>query len=282
MFRWFRPKFVAPTLLPGNPGQGCVLQSASPDANGTPSKRSDLLDMLAATLQDEKLLAKRHDRWLELPSGILLHPQIVSFGPNASRPGVMQTSTTIQANHPGVFPTGVFEYQHSHGAGVQEAVVKGFVAWAQGDLPVLQDALAEKPQACTTMEMAFPDGPDAVGGQPGTWVRRVLFGPPARAMVRPEAAQDDASGHGFCPCCLLTRNLDTFQALVERQEFYAIRMFAARDMQGQASADCRVNGGEWEPGAQALSGYVQTWPDLGFEWRKQYVVLQTRKQPASS
>lgn len=282
MFRWFRPKFTAPTLLAGNPGQGCTFQAELPATQGSSSEQIDLLDLLAATLQDEKQLAKRHDRWLELPSGVLLHPQIVSSGPNASKPEVMQTCTTIQANHPGVFPAGVFEYQHSHGTSVREAVVKGFAAWAQCDLPVLQDALGEKPRACTTMEMTFLGDMGMADEQPRTRVRRILFGPPARAALRPVAAQEDASGHDFCPCCLLTRNMDTFQALVEREEFCAIRMFAARDMHGQATADCRVNGKEWQPGAKALSAYVQTWPDLGFEWRKQYVVLQSRKEPAAS
>jgi hypothetical protein len=36
-----------------------------------------------------------------------------------------------------------------------------------------------------------------------------------------------------------------------------------------------VNGEDWEKGAQALREYAKTWPPAGYEFRKQYVVLQT-------
>ena len=48
-----------------------------------------------------------------------------------------------------------------------------------------------------------------------------------------------------------------------------------RDGKGKAQADCRVNGSDWEKGAEALRHYVATWPEAGFEMRKQYVVLHT-------
>jgi len=57
--------------------------------------------------------------------------------------------------------------------------------------------------------------------------------------------------------------------------FYGIRLFAMRDEQGAHVADCRVNGVDWDPGKQAVAKYVSSWPDLGFEFRKQYVVLHT-------
>jgi len=37
--------------------------------------------------------------------------------------------------------------------------------------------------------------------------------------------------------------------------------------------DCRINGLDWEEGRRALVEYVNTWPDLGVEYRKQYIVL---------
>jgi hypothetical protein len=52
-----------------------------------------------------------------------------------------------------------------------------------------------------------------------------------------------------------------------------------RDEHGQASADCRVNGQEFEPGKQALRNYVKTWPPRGVEFRKQYVIIQSRPIP---
>jgi hypothetical protein len=66
-----------------------------------------------------------------------------------------------------------------------------------------------------------------------------------------------------------------FQALLETDDFYGIRFYAMRDADGNPQADCRVNGEDWEPGAAALREYVAKWPERGFEFRKQYVVLQT-------
>jgi hypothetical protein len=43
-------------------------------------------------------------------------------------------------------------------------------------------------------------------------------------------------------------------------------------------ADCRVNGEDWSAGAEALRAYVTRWPDRGFEFRKQYVVIQSPPQ----
>jgi len=51
-------------------------------------------------------------------------------------------------------------------------------------------------------------------------------------------------------------------------------LFAMRNSQGHAEADCRVNGEEFEPGKLALRKYVETWPEAGIEFRKQYVVIQ--------
>lgn len=48
-----------------------------------------------------------------------------------------------------------------------------------------------------------------------------------------------------------------------------------RDADGTPQADCRVNGENWEPGAQALREYARTWPEAGFEFRNQSVIWQT-------
>jgi len=47
-----------------------------------------------------------------------------------------------------------------------------------------------------------------------------------------------------------------------------------RGPEGESGADCRINGLDWEEGKRALVKYVNTWPDLGVEFRKQYIVLQ--------
>ena len=46
-------------------------------------------------------------------------------------------------------------------------------------------------------------------------------------------------------------------------------------LEGVPAADCRVNGEDWEKGMQALREYARTWPAAGYEFRKQYVVLQS-------
>jgi hypothetical protein len=74
---------------------------------------------------------------------------------------------------------------------------------------------------------------------------------------------------------LLTNSFETFRDLIESSGFYGLRLLAMRDERGNPQADCRVNGTDWDKGAEALRTYVATWPAAGFEMRKQYVVLQT-------
>src|SRR5206468_4947721 len=69
---------------------------------------------------------------------------------------------------------------------------------------------------------------------------------------------DAGDAHPFCPCCLLTRSLEAFRELIEDDGFYGLRLYAMRDEQGIPQADCRVNGDDWEKGAQALRDYVKT------------------------
>jgi hypothetical protein len=118
--------------------------------------------------------------------------------------------------------------------------------------------------------MSFP----AKDGQPAR-DRRVILGPVMHFMETPPAnntTNEDA--HPFCPCCLLTNSFPAFKELMESDRFGGVRLFAARDEDGTPQADCRVNGDDWEPGAQALREYAKTWPEAGYEFRKQYVVLQ--------
>ena len=73
-----------------------------------------------------------------------------------------------------------------------------------------------------------------------------------------------------CPLCL---SLTAFRDHLQANEFCGIRLFASRDANGEAVADCRINGVDWAPGQAELLKYVATWPDRGFEYRKQYVAI---------
>jgi len=63
--------------------------------------------------------------------------------------------------------------------------------------------------------------------------------------------------------------------MLKDETFYGIRLFASRDFDGHEQADCRVNGIEWPAGIEQLQRYIRQWPQRGFEFRKQYVVIHT-------
>jgi hypothetical protein len=178
-----------------------------------------------------------------------------------------------------LIPAGVFEYQHSAGDNTADSIAKGLHQWVQTDFVALLEALRPKPHVCTMMEMDFP----ANDGKPAR-VRRAILGPVAHFMQHPPAKPEpsgadggDEGGdeHPFCPCCLLTRSFQVFKDFMEDDAFYGLRLYAARDENCAPQADCRVNGEDWEAGKEALREYAATWPPAGYEFRKQYVVLQS-------
>jgi hypothetical protein len=61
----------------------------------------------------------------------------------------------------------------------------------------------------------------------------------------------------FCACWLLTNSFEAFRDLTESDAFYGLRLLAFRDGDGNPGADCRVNGDDWEKGAQALRAYAK-------------------------
>ena len=131
-----------------------------------------------------------------------------------------------------------------------------------GQLDSLADAVSFglAPAMCMVMQMP-PD-------------RRLVFGPTLQMVQNPETIKGE---HDFCPCCLFTNSIDAFDVLLKDKAFYGIRLFASLDAEGHIEADCRVNGVDRPEGAAALIRYAQTWPDRGFEYRKQYVCIQTRE-----
>jgi hypothetical protein len=239
------------------------------NAKRTWTERFDLTTEAAAVLKARGHAVTAYKTWLEHgDSGFVIQPQLGGIWP--LNEGGVRTTTTLQVNHPTLIPGGVFEYQHSTANTVVESLAKGFDQWAEMDFVTPLDALRPEPEHCSTLEKTFP----ARDGKPAR-VRRAVLGPTGHiANAPPDAARE----HPFCPCCLLTNSFEAFQNLIDADAFYGLRLFAIRNADGTPSADCRVNGDDWEKGAQALRAYVGTWPQSGFEARKQYVILQTVEQ----
>ena len=198
--------------------------------------------------------------------------------PQPIHPRGVRTTTTVHVAHPAIGDQEVFEFQHATGDSLEASLRTGLDQWAQVDLPVLLDALAETPAACMLMNMTFP----AEGDTPPR-ARRAVLGPvghfASATPVTPGAGQPD--DHPFCPCCFFTNTFEAFKPQLESTAFHAIRFYAARDANGTPQADCRINGLDHPPGADALRAYVTRWPDAGVEFRKQYVILQNAPTPAT-
>ena len=267
----------APTLNERESHQGRFdpnIRIASSDGQGSISERFNLLDVAAKAIEAHgHKLAQQADCLVHESSGLLMQPTLEEWRP-VQRGGV-QTVSIMRTVHPRVFPKGVFEYQHSSGSSVEDSLKNGFDQWAQVDLVVLLDAVLDKPVNCMSMEIKF----EPKEGIPAR-TRRAVFSPVAHMRQHePAIAEGEDSTeeqkHPFCPCCMLTQSFDAFKPLIDGDAFYAIRMFAMRDENGEPEADCRVNGEDWAEGKEALRKYVRTWPEAGFEFRKQYVVLQT-------
>jgi len=270
MFRFWKRK-PAPTLCPSNPGIGTTFRVAFQDGEQGWTEEADLVALVAeAMARHGHRVARRKGCVEHRATGMAFSPQFVELQPLAE--GGVHTVTTIQADHPSLPAAGVFEYQHSAGDSAAAAVGEGFHAWAQTDLVVLLDCLREQPETCMTMEVVFP----ASGGQPSLR-RRAVFSPVTHHVSEPEgeAASEEEGEHPFCPCCLFTHSAEAFKELFEADAFYGLRLFVARHLDGTVEADCRVNGVDWEAGVPALQDYARTWAPASYEFRKQYVILQT-------
>jgi Family of unknown function (DUF6348) len=277
----FRKK-VAPKLLPSNPGKGVAGKVGFSNAERTWSEKYNLVALAASVLADQGHKILSEESWLvHQESGFILLPQFVHLQPLDK--GGVRTTTTIQAQHPVLVSEGVFEYQHSTGDSVEDSIRKGFDQWAHADFVALLESLQPKPQTCTTLRMDFPEK----DGKPA-YSRRAVLGPVAHFLQKPHfyaerkvpksgqsAEGEQCESHDFCPYCLLTNSFDAFKELIEGSDFFGLRLFAACGEKGALQADCRVNGVDWEKGAEALRKYATTWPEAGYEFRKQYVVLHT-------
>jgi Family of unknown function (DUF6348) len=202
------------------------------------------------------------------PLGLVVSPRVLSAQPSVNQ-GVRSLSI-VRVRHADVFPTPIFEFQHGVGDDLGAALKTGLDGWAQLDWPVLADATRATPEHCAVMLLEFPAKDGRAAHQ-----RRVLLGPPARYGDGSTGPSEAAEEHPFCPCCLLTNGFEAFKPLLEQEQTLGLRLYAARDASGAPLADCRVNGEDFAPGKAALVAYAATWARRGFEFRKQYVIMQS-------
>jgi hypothetical protein len=263
-----------------NPGIGVTARVAFSNGEKSWTEEIDVVDAAARALTQCGHSVSSHGKWLEhRDTGFVIQPQFVELQPFDN--GGVRTTTTIECRHTNLVPDGIFEYQHATGDNPYDSIHAGFEQWAKLDFVPLLEALREKPEQCMTLQMSFPPK----GASPEL-NRRAVLGPVSHIFYRPPAQATHESGiekeqHPFCPCCLLTNSFEAFKSHLESDRFCGIRLYAARHGDGVPQADCRVNGEDWEPGKRALRDYVATWPQRGFEVRKQYVVLQTLIPPAA-
>jgi hypothetical protein len=229
-----------------------------------------LAPLLEAVLRCQGFTPTLVEDTVILPSGLRLRAELLDTVPLGEHG--LRIVTTILASHDEAFPEGLREFQHTGGNDLRDAIGNGFDAWVRTDLVVLEDTLRAKPENCMTMEMQFP-GPDGSKDR----IRQILLGPTAHCVQHPASDVE----HPFCPCCLLTQSFDAFRECIALDRTLGVRLFAARDAEGRSSADCRVNGEDYPLGVDALVSYASGWPECGFEWRKQYVIMRTvqKKEP---
>jgi hypothetical protein len=183
-------------------------------------------------------------------TGLRLRPLLAELEP-IHEEGV-RTATTIEVSHVSQMPVPFFEFQHARGEDVEASVAEGFRGWIESDLPPLTEALGVSSGSCTEVQY---EG------------RRVIFGP---VMYH---RQREIEGDEPCPCCLFTQSAATFAPLLAQPGVHALRLFASRGGEQGPAADCRCNGEDHAGGKSALLRYVESWPDAGFEFRKQYVII---------
>ena len=265
MFSWFTKRPRTPPQAAANPGDGHLINVAFSNSDRTWSESGDLTVLLANTMRAQGIEVVAKQEWVKTQDGFIFLPQVASIQPRENS-GV-RTTSTIQVSHDTLIPDGLFEYQHSTGDDVRDSFTKGFESWVELDLTPLRDSLKPKPDGMSLVMDPKREGTSLLKRD-----RRVVFGPPLqmtqRAVIGPQE-------HDFCPCCLFTNSLTAFEKLVNTSAFYGIRLYAMRTKEGEIEADCRVNGEDFPEGAAGLARYAASWPDRGFEYRKQYVCVQT-------
>ena len=278
MLNWFNSKTDwynsqtphEPVLSENNPGQGLELRIAFANDEDTWIEEVNLVNSLAEVLTSHDHIYNKHASFIQLDSGFILQPQIVELQPLDN--GGVRTVSTIEVSHPQLIHQGIFEYQHASGKNTADSLLDGFQGWVEMDLVVFLDLLHQDVESCMSLEMDFPETETRKA-----LCSRVLLGPPSYFVA--DQTEQESEEHSFCPCCLFTNTFEAFGEFLESDQIYGIRLFAGRDENGMLHADCRINGEDWESGKRALIRYAETWPNRGFEFRKQYICIQSWDNP---
>ena len=238
-----------------------------------------LQQLLAHTLEELDISTQVQGERLVLENGLQLVAHDIKGEEQPD--GSWRTSTVIEVYHP-LIEDVLFEYQHAAGDSQLASLQSGLKSWARMDLATLQDAVNDELEY-PFLGIGYTD--DKTGAE---YQRQVVLGPmshyqehtpePAEPKAHATNDEDDEDDHDFCPCCLFTNSMEAFTEALKGREFVGVRLFASRDSDGEVSADCRINGHDFPEALPYLTAYAQSWPQAGFELRKQYVVI--RNKPA--
>jgi hypothetical protein len=268
MLSWFKSR-ASPETSKLNPGKSVEISVGFSNGNRSWSEKLNILTCMADILGSGNYSYAVKKSWIELDSDFIIQPRFLWLKPLEK--GGVQTVTTIEVSHPSGIPPGIFEFQHATGDNVHQSIAKGIEGWMRLDLPVFFDAVEKRPKHCTLLQFDLP--PE---GTTPRRKRRVVLGPISHLVTKPEGSGKEE--HPFCPCCLFTNTLTVMKSRVFDDNFYGLRLFAMREGNGSHSADCRLNGEDWESGKTALVEYVNSWPDRGVEFRKQFVIVQNEPE----
>jgi hypothetical protein len=257
-----RKKAYSPVKPEGNEGVGAEGRITYSDGECSWEESFNLIEILENALQKHNLASERRNGWLVVNNDLYLRPEFVRF--ESLEPSGVRTVTSISIAHEKYVPEGLFEYQHASEDDMNSALTAGINNWIEIDLPVILDAVRNSLETCSAMDLDFPE--------PARRIRRALLGPVLHLASRDIEIEEE---HSFCPCCLLTNSFEAFRQQLDGEGIYGIRLLVLRDEDGELSADCRVNGIDWELGREHLKKYGETWTGRGFEMRKQYVVIYT-------
>jgi hypothetical protein len=251
----------APKKIESNPGNGFKIELGFEDTDEV--EVFDLVEGLEYVFRQNGEHVVNRTSFIEhVETGFLFSPAFVEIGQSPDRS--FSSATTIQVNHPQLIPHGVFEYQHTNGDSIAEALNEALYSWYQCDLPVFLDMRQKEPQYCSAWSVQY-DAP------PRT--RRALLGPLMMMRADHDAPLPvEKSGHETCPCCMFTAVIEKFDHAVKSADVQCVRLFAFKDDRGETSVDCRINGEEYDDGKLALAKYAKEWTG-GPQFRKQYVIL---------